>query len=54
MFESPSNETLGMMITDQVEDVKTENNPSIFTPSLPLPNPTLCLISQISFPMNVY
>ena len=29
MFESPSNETLGMMITDQVEDVKTENNPSI-------------------------
>ena len=29
MFESPSNETLGMMITDQVENVKTENNPSI-------------------------
>ena len=29
MFESPSNETLGMMITDQVQDIKTANKSSI-------------------------
>ena len=29
MFESPSNETIGMMITDQVQDLKPEDQSSI-------------------------